>query len=108
MLIDTAPVSPAKFRLDGATVKLPSVQRDDGLAYRIEALRVMLEDRLGFDRFFDVYQMLKDMQPGDDDDQLADELVSAVGPENTGYLSLVQQLIFCEDRFNEGHRIVRQ
>eukprot|EP00899_Mesostigma_viride_P027352 jgi/Mesvir1/7801/Mv11743-RA.1 len=89
-----------KFLLDGSTLKLPNVTQSDSLGSRIEALRVFLEEKLGLDLFLEVYNRLEGVQEDDEDEDVAADLVAQLGPTKVGYLSLVHQLIICEESLN--------
>lgn len=80
---------------------LPNVKQDDSLYYRIESLRLHLEEQLGEETFIKAYKLLKDLQEQDDDDVLTEQLVVALGDKVT-HLPLIHQLIYCEDKFFAG------
>ena len=83
----------AKFlRPDGKELYLPGVSEKDGVAYRIEALRVYLEQTIGDEKLLTVYQVLHD----DSADSI--DLQKILGKE-AKYLPLVYQLIVCEDSY---------
>eukprot|EP00761_Pharyngomonas_kirbyi_P012872 gb/GECH01012899.1/.p1 GENE.gb/GECH01012899.1/~~gb/GECH01012899.1/.p1 ORF type:complete len:349 (+),score=98.60 gb/GECH01012899.1/:1-1047(+) len=85
-----------KFVLDGKTLHLPHVRETDSLCYRIESLRMYLEQALGEDRMLRVYRLVEEGADSDDPRLQAD-----LPPALVGYLSLVHQLLFCETVFNE-------
>jgi hypothetical protein len=83
-----------KFQLG---VLLPNVSDEDSLYYRIEALRVYLEKQLGADTFLQAYRFLKAMEDQEDSDESSEQL-TAILKDKLGYLSLLNQLLFCEDQ----------
>jgi hypothetical protein len=92
-----------KFRLLGATLRLPNVTERDSVAHRIESLRMFLEKMVGDDLFMQVYRLLDGMSEEDDDDAIIARANAVLGPKKI-YLSLVNQLIYCEDVFYERVR----
>lgn len=90
-----------KFRLDGSTLKLPNVSERDSLCYRIESLRMYMEKELGCDKFSAAYKIIESQNEHTDDDLVTQKLISILGKEKMGYVSLMYQLLFCEDRFND-------
>jgi len=88
------------FSLNGQPVDLP-VSSQDSLSYRIEALRVFLEQEIGLEAFLCLHRYLNDraadpasvVSAAPSDHQL-ESLVPAKAIE---YLPLVTQLIVCED-----------
>ncbi|KAJ1487418.1 kinase-like domain-containing protein [Baffinella frigidus] len=88
-----------KFTLYGATMKLPGgVGKGDAPMQRMEALRCLLEDKLGDTVFLKVYNMMNAIGKADDEEAIEKELIHEVGMENIEYLNVIAQLIFCEDR----------
>ena len=61
----------------GMTQKL-NMKATDPLPFRIEFLREYLEDHLGFDKFFKLYQRCQNPSEADDDSDLADPESSQV------------------------------
>lgn len=92
-----ASAPPDKFVLNGQTLRLPGLTEQDTLPNRVEALRVYLESELGTDTFVKVYRLMNDLQSGDDDALTEREIALALGPERMPVLSLVNQLLVCED-----------
>lgn len=91
-----------KFRLGNQTLKLDHVSETDTLCYRIESLRMYLEKQLGDDHFIAAYGILNEQDAESDDAVIEASLQKILGEENMGFTSLIHQLIFCEDMFNEG------
>ncbi|KAL9654085.1 hypothetical protein ABK040_011629 [Willaertia magna] len=90
---------PQKFKMAGKTLKLGGIKDADTLHFRIEALRKYLEDELGDEVLLGVYKLLRSE---DIDEALVDNTVSKVlGKEKNGYISLIHQLLFCEDVLND-------
>lgn len=90
-----------KFRIDGSTLRLPNVDERDSLMYRIESLRMYLDKELGEDTFIKVYKLLKDQGRDDDEAYVQHQLYNALSEEKMGYVQLIHQLIFCEERFSD-------
>lgn len=91
------------FVLNGEEVKLPGVvDHLDGVAGRIEALRMLLEHRLGLERFKAAYEELNGLRELDDEQAAMERVKGILGRRNEGYLSLIHQLIVCEDSFYES------
>ncbi|KAL0249050.1 hypothetical protein GEMRC1_004284 [Eukaryota sp. GEM-RC1] len=83
--------------VDGNVVK-------DSLAFRIECLQLYLEDSIGLDQLLSAHSKLSEFNDNDqnddvDDDRFNSELKQILG-ENIGFLTLIQQLIYCQFRFN--------
>lgn len=101
---DTAGGQPmGKFKLLGATLRLPNVSERDSVAHRIESLRMFLEKMVGDDLFLQVYRLLDGMTQTDDEDIIMAKASAMLGPKKI-YLSLVNQLIYCEDVFYDRIR----
>lgn len=83
--------------LNGVTLRLPGLSDGDTLANRVEALRVYLEGELGTETFLRVYRLMDDLQSGDDDALTEREILLTLGEERMPVLSLVNQLLVCED-----------
>jgi NIMA (never in mitosis gene a)-related kinase len=84
---------------------LPGVSATDSMGYRIEALRVYLENQLGDIPFIAAYKHLVNLSV--DDDSADDELESIVGPDKIKFVTLIHHLIVCEDSYygnkNDGY-----
>jgi len=97
------PMSSPKFlQPDGTTLKLPGCDRDS-LTYRIEALKVHLEQELGLDDFLLIYRYLNDESATSA--QAAGQprpLEVQVSSKAIELLPLVHQLIVCEDECYAG------
>ena len=78
---------------EGDDVKL-QVTETDSLAYRIEALRLYIEQQLGISEFLLVYKHLTGSTDGDNTE--TDGILSS---KARSFFTLVTQLIVCEDRF---------
>lgn len=97
------PVRPDKFVMGGKTVKFESSPSSrESLCYRIESLRLHLEQQLGLESFIQAYELLQNQQEDDDDDEFNDRLLSILGKARLDYVSLIHQLIVCESDFNES------
>jgi hypothetical protein len=92
--------SVGRFRLGDETLNLPDVSEHDSLAYRVESLRVNLEERLGFDTFLKAYRRISEAD--DDDARLDGDLLDLMGPGKVALASLIQQLLVCENRLNNS------
>jgi len=93
---------PQFLRPDGKVLDLPVGERDS-LSYRIEALKVYLEQEIGLDSFLSVYWYLNnsvqnEALPEKQRSHPVTHLDSSVAPESIKFLPLVHQLIVCEDR----------
>jgi len=92
--------SPLFLRPDGHEVVLPVGERDS-LSYRIEALRVYLEQELGLDDFLYMYRYLNESARPDETtlggERGGQPLESRVARKAISFLPLVHQLIVCED-----------
>ena len=66
------------------------------MTYRIEAMRVYLEDKLGDVAFIAAYKHLVNLSNGS---ELDDDLEQILGPKKMKYVTLIHQLIVCEDSF---------
>ena len=69
------------------------------MGYRIEALRVHLENMLGDKPFVSAYKHLTSLSKDDDDEQTTDELEKVLGPKKMKFVPTIHQLIFCEDSY---------
>ena len=101
---DSTFVVPAKFYLDGRTVRLRDVDERSTLPDRVEALRVHLERALGEEKFVCAYRALDNLSESDDEDKVVSSLCEVMG-EDISYLGLIHQLLVCEDSMhaaNEG------
>lgn len=92
----------SKFKLGGATLHLPNVSSKDSLMYRIESLRMFLEDKLGFETFIKIYHLLNDNNANNNnnngsDPSIDEQIGKILNEEQMPLLSLIHQLIFCED-----------
>ena len=85
----------------GMTQKLPNVSQGDSLAYRIETLRMYLEDQMGFEEFLKAYQLLKHTAEEEDQPGQQASENSMVDPQLLPYFAIVNQLIVCEENLFE-------
>jgi len=85
---------------EGKALRLPGVSDQDTVGYRIEALRVYLEQQLTVDKFLQAYNFLIDPphNDGDEDDDTT-QLQNILGPERTKFIPLIYQMIVCEDAY---------
>jgi len=66
---------------------LPGVTATDSMSYRIEALRVYLENQLGDIPFIAAYKHLVNLPP--DEDSTNDELEGILGPKKMKFVTLI-------------------
>ena len=75
------------------------------MGYRIEALRVYLENQLGDEAFVRAYKHLVNLSV--DDDSADDVLEGILGSDKIKFVTLIHQLIVCEDSYygnkNDGY-----
>lgn len=88
--------------LDKRTVQtflknLPGVTASDSQGYRIEALRVYLEENLGETSFIAAYKHY--INVSDQNDDIEAEIEGIVGPKKRQFMPLIYQLIVCEDTY---------
>lgn len=93
-----------KFSILGETFKLPNVSSEDSLFYRIESLRNYLEMQLGTSVFVQVYNLLKDLREQDDDEELNLKVKELLPGDKINFLSLINQLIYCEEAIIHAER----
>ena len=79
--------------LDG----VPDVSRGDSITYRIEALRVYIEKMMGDEPFIQAYRYFLDDARNDEDDDDDDVLEEIVPEDKREFVTLIHQLIVCED-----------
>ena len=94
-----------KFTLLGQTLQLPNVSTEDSLFYRIESLRIYLENELGMDTFIKTYNLVKGLQEQDDEESFNEKLRSLLETK-LNILPLINQLIFCEEAFQSDDHIL--
>ena len=78
---------------------LPGVAASDSMQYRMEALRVYLEGKLGDTTFVSAYQTLIASTEQDDDDEAESALDKLLDQKQREYLPLIHWLIVCEDSY---------
>ena len=76
---------------------LPGVSSSDSNSYRIEALRVYLEEKLGDADFINAYSYY--MNASEFDGKVEEEVEYILGPKKKKYVGLIYQLIVCEDTY---------
>lgn len=76
---------------------LPGVTASDSQSYRIEALRVYLEEKLGETSFIAAYKHY--INVSDINDDIEAEIESILGPKKMKFVGLIYQLIVCEDSY---------
>lgn len=96
--LESLPVQ--KFIHLDETLLLPNVSTEDSLFYRVESLRIYLEEQVGVDSFRVSYNLLKELQQQDDDDDLNRRLAASLPGKKMRFLSLINQLIYCEERIS--------
>ena len=69
-------------------MNLPGVTATDSMAYRIEALRVHLENMIGDELFLAAYKHLNNMT-SDDDDTEHDELEGILGKAKMQFVPMI-------------------
>lgn len=74
---------------------LPGVQASDSMGYRIEALRMYIETKMGDQIFISAYQHLNNLK-NDDENHMIE---SIVGQKKMKYVPLIHHLIVCEDNY---------
>jgi len=67
------------------------------MGYRIEALRVYLENNLGDQVFKSAYMYLTNLNNNDDEEN--DEIESIIGRKKAKFVPLIHHLIVCEDSY---------
>jgi hypothetical protein len=77
--------------------KLPGVTATDSQSYRIEALRVYLEEKLGETSFIAAYKHYINISDVNDD--VDAEIEGILGPKKVQFTPLIYQLIVCEDTY---------
>ncbi len=83
--------------------RLPGLSEHDSIGYRIEALRVYLEQQLGADAFFGAYKMLQS-EKGGDEEELGNMVRKLLGKAKEKFIPLIFQLVVCEDGYySAGH-----
>lgn len=75
---------------------LPGVGATDSQSYRIEALRVYLEDKLGDEDFVNAYNYY--LSASELDEKVSEEVEVMLGSKKK-YVGLIYQLIVCEDTY---------
>jgi len=56
----------------------------------------MLEQTMGFDRFYSAYQYMKEVRGGEDDDMLSEKIAELMGEGFQDLFPSLMQLIVCE------------
>ena len=74
---------------------LPGVQATDSMGYRIEALRVYLENQLGDQAFVAAYQHLTNLNEEDE----SNVIENIIGAKKIKFVPLIHHLIVCEDSY---------
>lgn len=101
--VEEPKAAPGKFIFNGKELILECVSGDDSLSYRVEALRMFIEEGLGLDTFLAIYQLLTDdsdnMSDADIDKKTKEILHTK---EQLNYYPLLNQLIKCEDTLNQA------
>jgi NIMA (never in mitosis gene a)-related kinase 1/4/5 len=90
----------AKFLQD-----LPGISASDSQSYRIEALRVYLEDNLGEKAFVAAYKHYSHYSENDEknvsevNEDIETEIESILGKKKMKFYPLIYHLIVCEDSY---------
>lgn len=74
--------------------RLPGLSDKDTIGYRIETLRLYLEQELGAENFISVYRTLQEEKDSEDE---STQIVLEKPKEK--FLPLIYQLIVCEDNY---------
>ncbi|KAL0225071.1 hypothetical protein RCL1_002983 [Eukaryota sp. TZLM3-RCL] len=86
------------------TINLPDIKvARDSLAFRIECLQLYLEQSLGLDVLLASHRRLGsfiDDSNDDNDDEIFNKEISNIMGEKVHFLTLVQQLIYCQHKMN--------
>lgn len=86
------------FIFNNKELKLPMVTDNDSLHYRVEALRLFIEQNLGLDKFIEVYRFITVDSDNMTDEEGGDKVKQILStPEELSYYPLIQQLVFCEE-----------
>ena len=75
---------------------LPGITASDSMSYRIEALRVHLENQMGDALFIAAYKHLVNLAS---DDEQADNELEGLLKKKMKFVPLIHQLIVCEDSY---------
>lgn len=75
---------------------IPGITASDSMSYRIEALRVHLENQMGDELFVNAYKHLTNLS-GDDEAQ--DNVLESMLHKKIKFVPLIHQLIVCEDSY---------
>ena len=87
---------PVEMRVTPEFLKnLPGVQASDSMGYRIEALRVYLENNLGEDAFVHAYKVFASLKNEDEEPNIE----GIISPKKMKFVPLIYHLITCEDSF---------
>lgn len=76
---------------------LPGVQATDSQSYRIEALRVYLEENLGETSFIAAYKHY--INVSEVTEEIDSEIEGILGKKKMKFVGLIYQLIVCEDTY---------
>jgi len=78
-------------------------EEGEGLAAKVEALRIFLEETLGVERFYTAYRLLEEQSRADEADERGglDEVHGILGTDNLYYLKHIYQLVQCEELLNQ-------
>lgn len=79
---------------------MAQASKEETISYKMEVLRVYLEKELGFDRFCESYKYVCDCSARADEDFDSERVVRIVGDDKAGYVNLIINLMYCEERFN--------
>ena len=78
---------------------LPGITASDSRSYRIEALRVHLENQLGDATFLAAYKIMTNLGQNDDLPKNEIETIFGGDKKKLKFLNLITQLIVCEDSY---------
>uniref|UniRef100_A0A7S0F3T9 Uncharacterized protein n=1 Tax=Hanusia phi TaxID=3032 RepID=A0A7S0F3T9_9CRYP len=70
---------------------------DEGSIHqRIEELRMLLEEKMGFERFFQAYQYMKEVKDDDEEGMVSDKITELMGEGFQELFPSLMQLLACE------------
>lgn len=86
------------FYFGGKELILPMVTDKDSMNYRIEAIRIFIEDGLGIEKFIECYQFMTEQSDNLEEHEADLQLRKILStPDQLSYYPLIQQLIVCEE-----------
>lgn len=95
---DVAPVAANQAVADHLD-QLAGMNKKDSLMFRLEKTRMYLEQMLGFDKFFQVYQIINESYGGTSD-QIDEKRIKELLGDASGYVNMIAYLILMEREAN--------